>query len=151
MADATLIQVAEAVKDGLNANPFALEFTATREYVPVRELDEMGDALYVAVVPTGLALAAADRTPRHTHDYTVDVGIQQKLPRGATTPDQVAATCDPLMALAEAVCDLFRGRRLLDVPAVCVEVANSPVFHPPHLDEPRVFTTVVTLTYRMVR
>ena len=33
----------------------------------------------------------------------------------------------------------------------CVRVANEPIYVPAHLDDERVFTSVVTLTFRVAR
>jgi hypothetical protein len=35
--------------------------------------------------------------------------------------------------------------------ALCVEGKNEPIYLPPHLDENRVFTSVLSLTFREAR
>jgi hypothetical protein len=141
---AVVTDIADAVVTELNAHTFSQAFTAVRHYRPIFDLAEMQD-LHVTVVPKGLAMQRADRT-RHQVDYEIDVAIQQKV----AVVD--AATLDPLMGLVEEVIDYFRNARLAAVPeAVCMGVRNEPVYAPEHLDELRQFTSVLTLTFRVVR
>lgn len=148
---ATLVAIAEAVKDALNTTGFSLAFTATRVYVPVHRQEDLA-TLTVSVVPTGLSIAPLDRAGTGMIDYTIDVGIQQRIGPTALTPAEIAAACDPLMALAEEIADHFRTTALASIGvARAVAVAHAPVFAPAHLDEHRVFTTVLSLTYRKGR
>jgi hypothetical protein len=62
------------------------------------------------------------------------------------------ATLDALMALVEEIADHIRAGPLASFPgARCMDVKNSPVFSQEHLDEFRQFTSVLTLTFRVVR
>jgi hypothetical protein len=56
------------------------------------------------------------------------------------------------MALVEEIADFFRLRRLTSYPdAIWVRTDNVPVYAPEHLEEFRQFTSVLTLTFRVVR
>lgn len=152
---ATVLEIADAVVAALNGASLSQSFAAERLYVPVHELDGLAD-LTVSVVPNGLSMTGLDRTPRHLIDYVVDIGIQQRI--GGTsavpaTPTQVNARGDALMALTEEVVDLFRGQPLAagGRRAWCVAAENRPIFRPDHFDEMRVFTSVVSLTFRLGR
>jgi hypothetical protein len=141
---ATILDIADAVVDDLNAGSFSLPFTATRAYVPRFDLPDMAD-LRVTVVPKGLAIATASRAD-HQHDYRVDVGVQQKFEEGD------AAELDPLMGLVEEIADMFRGAALeTDPAAVCVAVENGPIYAQEHMREKRLFTSILTLTFRVWR
>jgi hypothetical protein len=147
------VQVADAVVAALGSGSFCLGFEAVRDYVPVHELDDLS-TLKVTVVPAGLALNQISRAPQHLHDYVVDLGIQQRIGQGAMTRLEILAACDPLRRFVQDVLDLFRGRplELADGSrATCIAAANNPIFAPKHLDEKRVFTSVLSLTYRLVR
>lgn len=152
MPDAVIIQIADAARARLAGAALSLDFVPERAYVPAHDLEDL-DALKVTVVPAGLTLALLDRTPRHTHDYVIDIGVQKRIGVGPMTGAQIIAACDPLTAFTEEVLDLFRGRALPVAAgtAVCTAAANSPVFAPAHLDERRVFTSVLSLTFRMGR
>jgi hypothetical protein len=106
------------------------------------------------VVPTALSASLIDRSPRHIFDYVIDIGIQKRIGEGCMTQAEIKAACDPLMLLVEEVVDLFRGRPLELAPgrhASCVGLANEPIFSAPHIDDMRVFTSLVSLTFRLGR
>jgi len=146
----TLIDIADAVVAELNGTsgpkvgqpPTALN--ARRFYRPVFDLAEMKD-LHVTVVPKGLEMRVADRTLVQ-HDCSIDVAVQKKL----QTADN--AEIDGLMALVEEIADFFRLRRLVSQPnAIWVRTENSPVYSQEHLEQLRQFTSVLTLTFRVLR
>ena len=138
------ITIADAVTAALNAGGFLQPFTAARLYRPLFELKDMG-TLHVTVVPRGLTIEPLDRG-RDQHDYQVDVAVQKRL------ASENAAEVDSLMDLVEQIGDRFRHKVLeTDPPAVCVKVENVPIYAPEHLEQLRQFTSVLTLTFRVVR
>jgi len=140
----TLIAIADAVVESLNAGSFSHAFTAARHYQPVFDLPEMA-TLHVSVVPKAIDVLASSRN-QNQHDYAIDIGIQQKV------ADDTEA--DGLMALAEEIADHFRlGRvQVTGVGSVPIfKVSAEPVFAPEHLTEKRLFTSIVTLTFRVLR
>ena len=139
-----LITIADAVVEALNGASLSQPFTAERHYQPAFDLPEMAD-LRVSVVPKSVEVLSSSRN-QNQHDYAIDVGVQKRVADDAEA--------DLLMKLAEEVADLFRlGRVQVDgvgsVPLLTV--ATDPVFAPEHLTEKRVFTSVVTLTFRVLR
>jgi hypothetical protein len=139
-----MVDIADAVVSQLNAGSFSKAFTATRGYLPRFDLEEMGD-LRVTVVPKSVEISTASRSG-HQHDYGIDVAIQRKLEQ------EDAAEIDPLMDLVEEIADQFRGSALpTDPQASCVGVANAPVYAQEHMREDRLFTSVLTLTFRTWR
>ena len=141
---AVITDIADAVVAELNGGTFSQPFEAKRYYRPVFDLAEMSD-LHVSVVPRGMTIERADRS-RNQHDVQIDVAVQQKL----RTADN--AELDALMALVEEIADFFRLRRLAEYPdAVWVKTENVPVYAQEHLEEFRQFTSVLTLTFRVVR
>jgi len=141
---AVLLDVADAVVAELNGHTFAQGFTAVRTYVPQYELSEM-NTLHVTVVPKSRTKTAAGRVPR-TSEHTIDVAVQKKL-AGEGTVD-----ADPLMGLVEEIDAFFDiGKRLASYPnAVCVAVTNQPIFAPDHLEQMRQFTSVLSITFRVI-
>jgi hypothetical protein len=141
---ATITDIADAIVAELNGHAFSEELTAVRFYRPVFDLGEMSD-LHVSVVPKGVIIERADRTTNQ-EEYAVDVAVQKKFHAGDN------AELDALMSLVEEVAGFFRFRRLVTYPIACwVRTENAPVFSPGHLEEFRQFTSVLTLTYRVVR
>lgn len=136
--------IAEAVVAELNVGTFSQPFKAERHYRPVFDLAEMA-TLHVSVVARSVTVERFDRT-RHQYDVQVDIGIQKK----CQTCD--LAELDGLMALVEEVADYLRDRRLAACPAAAwIKAENTPIYAPEHLEELRQFTSVLTLTYRVVR
>ena len=141
---ALIIDIADAVVSELNDAAFGTPFTATRAYVPRFDLEEMG-TLRVTVVPKGVEISTASRSG-HQHDYRIDIGVQRKFEQ------EEAAELDPLMDLVEEIADHFRGAVLeTDPQASCVGVENGPIYAQEHMREGRLFTSVLTCTYRTWR
>lgn len=139
-----LLRVADAVVAALNAAALSLPFTAERHYQPVFDLAEMKD-LHVTVVPRGVEVSQTARG-KGTFDYKVDVAVQKKFEKGD------AAELDPLMELVGEVAEMFRAKRLEEFPeAVWVKTEHAPVYAQEHMQELRQFTSVMTLTFRVVR
>ncbi len=140
---AVITDIAEAVKDELNAAEFSQAFEAVRLYQPLFELPEM-KTLHVTVVPHGVEMQASGRSMVQ-HDYGIDVAVQKKFEKDEP------AELDPLMTLVEETIDFFRLRRLDGLNAVCVRATNEPVYSQEHMEQFRQFTSVVTLTFRVLR
>ena len=137
----TAFDIAAAVVTELNTG-FAGEFTAERTPLPGAAIDELKD-LKVAVVPKSLAPVQVTRRDRAL-DVTVDIGIQKKL--GGTLEAEVESLC----GLAERITAFLPDQRLSAVPGAAFQsVVNEPIYDPEHLQQLRVFTGVVSVTYRV--
>jgi hypothetical protein len=140
----TITDIADAVVTGLNAGTFSQEFTAQRSYRPVMDLPQL-QALHVTVVPRDVTIASAGRD-RNQHDCRIDIAVQKKVDQ------EQPAEIDSLMDLVEEIIECFQGHRLDDYPdAALVRIENAPIYSVEHMDQHQVFTSVVTLTYRMWR
>ena len=139
----TIIKIADAVVGELNRAALGEEFTAERAYRPVYDLKEM-EEVHVSVVPKAATEVVQNRG-RTQGDYTVDIGIQKKVATDEET--------DGLMNLVEEMARHFRFRRLRLLgggEAVWIGTANSPVYAPEHLAELGQFTSVLSLTFRVL-
>ncbi len=138
-------QVAEAVTQQLNAAPFSLPFIAAqRKYLPKFNLPEFAD-LQVTVVPKGLTTTGVSRGSCQ-HDFTVDVAVQRRV--ASEEPVEI----DPLMEFVQELPERFQFRRLDFLPqAVWVKTEHQPIYSLEHLDELRLFTSVLTFTFRAFR
>jgi hypothetical protein len=153
---APLIDIADAVVAALNtaANPappnppgppaepvFAQPFTAVRKVLPVYDLAELA-GVHVTVVPRGADVTGATRSASQ-YDLHVDVGVQKKL--GADLEAETAG----MLALVDQIAT-FLARRPMGG-AAWVRAANDQAYLPDHLADKRLFTSVLTVTYRMMR
>jgi len=141
---ATINEIAQAVVTELNSASFSLPFTAERRYLPRFELSDL-QTLRVTVVPQGVTTEAAARA-HNQYDYAIDVAVQQKLSDDENDP------IDDLLTLVEELADFFRLRRLADYPAAhWIKTDHKAIYAPEHLDQLRQLTSLLTLTYRVVR
>src|SRR5262245_31575183 len=90
MAEATIVQIARAVREQLDAACSAAEFrksfTTDRKYVPVYNLTEL-ETLRITVVGVAESTVRQSRASRR-HEYTIEVGVQQRLSRKTETIDE---------------------------------------------------------------
>lgn len=145
-----VIDLADAVTGELNAAPagtFEPAFTAQRRVLPVFDLADLAE-LKVTVVPKGVQITGSTRAASQ-YDIVVDIGVQRKLAPGDQDHDTEVAT---LGTLVDAIADYLRQRPLAAAPfATWLSIANEPVYAPEHLLEQRVFTSVLTVTYRALK
>ena len=138
---ALIPDIAEAVVAALNGHTFSQPFTAQRAFRPVFDLAEMKD-LHVTVVPKGVELSTAGRGLAQS-DVQIDIGVQKKLAAGEN------AEIDALMGLVQEVAEFVRATgRFGD--AAWVKTENTPIYSQEHLGELRQFTSVLTLTLRVM-
>ena len=139
--------IADAVAAELNAagvGTFGQTFTAQRRVLPAFELPDLAD-LKVTVVPKAVLTSGAARSLAQL-DVSVDIGIQKKL--GSNLDTEVAS----LGTLVDRIADYLRRRPLAQARyAAWSGAKNEPVYAPEHLAEHRVFTSVLTVTYGMLR
>jgi hypothetical protein len=139
--------IADAVAAELNAaepGTFGQAFTAQRQVLPAFELPDLAN-LKVTVVPKAVLTSGASRSLTQL-DVSVDIGIQKKL--GSDMDTEVAA----LGTLVDQIGDYLRRRPLAAARyAAWAGSNNEPVYAPDHLAEHRVFTSVLTVTYRALK
>ncbi len=141
---AVITDIADAVVTDLNGGSFSQPFTAERHYQPLFELADMKD-LHVTVVPKAIAILPAGRALSN-YDHSIDIAVQKKFDKGDP------AELDPLMTLVEEIADHFRFRRLEGFPnAAWVKTENKPIYAQEHMEQLRQFTSILTLTYRVLK
>lgn len=144
MAESFAVSIAADVEARLNGIVFSLPFLARRAYRPEYNLTT-DSGVKVFIVPKSFADAVGSRADDQC-DYEIDIGVMYKL----TGDDD--KECDSVMKLVEEIADELRERSTLpDTGARLVAIANDPIFAPDQLTEKRVFTSVITATYRTFR
>lgn len=141
------LDIADAVVAELNAAPedtFEPGFEAVRRVLPEFELKDLSQ-LRVSVVPRSVLITTATRAESQ-YEVAIDIGIQRKL--GTDLDAEVEA----LGTLIDAIAAYLTRRPLAEAPyAVWSAIENEPVYAPVHLAEQRVFTSVLTVTYRVMK
>lgn len=142
-----LIAAADAVAAEINGaapGTFGLAVTAKRDYLPDFDLADLKE-LRVSVVPAGRVDASLARNTAQ-RDLSIHVGVQQRV--SLDEPGDL----DALMELVEQIADFFRHRRLSAMPtAAWIKTEYLPVYSQEHLQQKQVFTSVLTLTFRVVQ
>jgi beta-lactam-binding protein with PASTA domain len=140
--------IADAVAAELNAagaGTFSIPFTAIRRVLPEFELAEL-KTLAVTVVPKSVEISTQTRS-NCFRDISVDIGIQKKLDKAPGLDPDVAT----IGVLADQITNFLRKRTLSAANyVVWVKTVNDVVYSPEHLAEQRVYTSVLTVLYRMM-
>ena len=138
----TIAALADGVVAHINAGTFSQPVTAVRMFQPAFTLEDLKD-LRVSVVPRTLQMSPVTRDSLAV-EYVVDVGVQKKLPA-----DGAGTAIDELLVLVEAIADHLRFKRLEGFPdAAWVGISNEPVVSSEALEQHRVLTSVLSVTYR---
>jgi len=138
-----ILDVADAVAAALNAaeeGTFGVDFIAARMVLPRFKLEDLS-TLHVTVVP---ASAGVEMQTRSTvlYEIEINIGVQKLL--GKDVDDEI----EDLLDLVEAIGDYLRGRTLDDVSWMRQD--NDPAYATDHLANQNVFTSVLTITYRLL-
>ena len=139
------IDLADAVTSQLNQSEIITD--AKRQVLPIHDLSQLRE-LTVSVVPRGVQVQSITRKLSQ-YDCEVDIGVQQKL----TVPqDEIDPVVKDLSGLVQQIADYLQRQPLTDMPyAIWIKVENVPIYDPEHLANQRVFTSVLTLTYRITK
>ena len=136
-----IADMADKVTASLNAEDFSLDFTAVRRYVPIFELSDL-DSLQVSVIPRGREDTPLTRGTDQ-REVEIQVGVQKRVASLA------ASDVDPLVALTEEIADHLTRQHLGDSDEYrWLRTEFTAVYSPEDLREKRVYTGVVTATYR---
>lgn len=152
MANAVLVDVADAVVWELKTKPFFLSFTCERSYAEWDlPLEDGDDALRVDVVPVGSLPAELDTRASSEYRPACDVVIRKRMLPADYVPSTKRlslAKVDELVKLVEDIHDFLCSERLSKLPAaVWQETKILAAYKPSHLRTPHQFTGIVRVTY----
>ncbi len=142
---AALVEIADAVVAALGAGSFSQPITATRKYLANYEIKDLESAVVVTVIPRNSASTPASRTTCQ-YDHTLDLAVQKK----------VSGSDEDLDALVGLVDEIEKSLRLQTLvttggrQAKWSGTTSEAAYDLKHLEEKRVFTAVMSLTYRTV-
>lgn len=152
MTTAVIVDIAEKIKDALNAANLSQSFTAVRSYADWDEALEDFDTLHVDVVPVqnGPATSLDDRSEL---DYTVEVDVAVRFRFGVTEQDSTTGRVDvdevdALILLLQEIAEFFTTDRLTDTNAAIwqgTDIKSS--WSRKHLREMRQFFGFVRVTF----
>ena len=137
----TLHRLAAAVAEHLNGGTYPLAVDARVRYLPSFELRELAE-LKVSVTPRAAIREIADRQ-RDALECAIDLAVMQRC--DPDDEEQIAA----LMTLVAKLQDRVNRTRLADGAAVWIRSERDPVFLADALAEQHVFTSILTVVYRV--
>ena len=138
---ALAMDIADAVVAELASGSFSQAIAPQRMVLPEFDLASLAE-LRVTVVPKAVEITGSTRSVSQ-YDVQIDIGVQKKL--GKDLDAGVPALCE----LVDEIAAFLKRRLLAGAPyAAWVRSANEPIYAPEHLAEQRVFTSVLTVTYR---
>ena len=134
------IALADAVAAVINSGTFSVSVTARRMLLPEFELSDLAQ-LKVTVMPKSVEMAPFSRKAM-VYEVEIDIGIQKKL------AGEIDTELPGLLRLVEEINVFLRKRTLAD--AVWIKSNIDPLYARDHLSQSRVFTSVLTITYKLV-
>ncbi len=127
-----VLKIAQAVTDSLS------EYKAELLYFPEFELRDLNE-MRIAVVPSGTEYKTVSRSA-HEELPKVQIGILKRCDEDGL---------DAMLQFAEKLGLGFLNRKLAGV--TCVAVVYNPIYSPEHLRERGQFTSVIELTFKVLK
>ena len=137
--------MAQAISTLLNGGSFSIPFQSQVLLKPLFDLTDLGD-LKVTVVPVSLGLGRIARGIS-SGQYEIDIAVQQKLP--AEDIDTVIESPMNLVLEIAAFLDSTSLEYESGKHTATVKTEIKPIYSMEHLAEYKVFTSVVTVTYKV--
>lgn len=141
VANAPVIDVAEAVKEMINAATLSQDPTAERKVYPYYELKDI-EALVVLVAPNH-ALSTILNRAGVVRTAVVEVGVLKQIDVNDND------TTDPLFLYVSELAGLFHGNELTGFAATCTKVEHEPIYDWEHMKQFGQFTSVLRLTCKV--
>ncbi|HEX4131463.1 MAG TPA: hypothetical protein VHZ24_15595 [Pirellulales bacterium] len=142
---AALVEIADAVVAALSAATYSQPISACRKYLANYEIKDLEPAVVVTVIPRNSTSTPATRTACQ-YDHTIDLAVQNK----------ISGSDEDLDALVNLVDEIEKSLRLQTLTTISGRQAkwagttSEAAYDLKHLEEKRVFTSVLTLSYRTV-
>ena len=139
-----IIQIADALVVKLSGGTFSQSFIPIRMVVPTFDLKELA-TLKVTVVPRSVDTVLLARS-NDQDDYSIDIGVQKKL-TGAFETETVA-----LIALVSEIKTFLRLGHLQigSTFAKWLGTKIDPIYSREHIAGDNVFTSIISVTYRVM-
>jgi hypothetical protein len=138
--------MAQAISTLLNGGSFSIPFESQVLLKPLFDLTDLGD-LKVTVVPVSLGLERIARGISSGR-YEIDIAVQQKLPA-----EDIDTVIESLMDLVLEIAQFLDGTALEYVSGkhtAALKTDIKPIYSMEHLAEYKVFTSIVTVTYKVI-
>lgn len=138
---APVIEVAEKLKDLINGEMHTISHeSAERKYLPQLLLEEMGESIYITVMPVSEEVTILSRTKKQFM-VEVDVGIQKKLNNDEGD--------DNVLDLRQELVNQIAFVNFKNIKAEYAGIKTPVLFNQDLLIEKRVMISVIRISYRV--
>ncbi len=134
------LQLSKELAGVLNAGQFSKEFTAAARALPEYDLAQLKN-LAVSVVPKSAEIINLTRAVTSL-EIEVDIAVQKKVSK------DLDGDVEELLKLVSELVKFVNRKDLEN--AKFKKVANEPIYSSEHLNEKRLFTSLITVTYSKV-
>ena len=132
-----VLQISKQLAAVLNAGQFSQSFTAAAKALPEYDLAQL-KSLMVSVVPKSAELINLTRAATNL-EIEVDIAIQKKVSK------DLELDVEALLTLVSEIVKFVNRKDLEN--AKFKKVANEPIYSTEHLNDKRLFTSLITVTY----
>lgn len=140
------VDVADALVTALNTNQgaFTTPFTAVRNLLPIHTIDDLA-SLKVTVLPASLEETVFSRAACQD-DFVIHIGVQQRIAKDT----DIETALPTLIGLVTEIKDFLKMKNLTSVGACWVSTKIDPIYSREHLQQDKVFTSLLIVTYRVL-
>jgi hypothetical protein len=135
------LQLSKQLAENLNGSNFSQPFTASARVLPEYELSALKN-LTVSVVPKSVEIINLTRVASNL-EIEVDLAIQKKITA------EIDTDVESLLSLVTEIIDFVNRRNIGQ--ARFIKVSNDPIYSPEHLNEKRLFTSLITVSYLQMK
>ncbi len=143
MANSTALEIADAIVDTLKTINYGdSALPAVRSLFPFYELKDLA-TLKVTVVPKSVDIQSFGRSASE-FDYEIDIAVQ----KAVSSPDisEVGNLADLVMTIAKA----FKKKVYTTVGNAACYKQSISLYSAEHIQPPSVFTSVLTLNFKVI-
>ena len=134
------LQLSKELAAVLNTGQFSQQFTAAARALPEYDLAQL-KSLMVSVVPKSAELINLTRAVTNL-EIEVDIAVQKKVSK------ELESDVEGLLTLVSEIVKFVNRKDLEN--AKFKKVTNEPIYSSEHLNDKRLFTSLITVTYLKV-
>lgn len=138
----TAIDLANAVVTSLNEDTYSMNFTAVMSLFPFYEIKDLS-TLRVTVMPKNLEITRVTRSSSE-FNYEIDIAVQKVVDLSDNS------SLINLAKLALSIASNFKNKIYSNLGAACFGQNVNPIFSTEHIQPPSVFTSIVTLKFKIM-
>jgi len=134
------LEISKQLAAVLNTGQFSQEFTAAARALPEYDLAQL-KSLAVSVVPKSAEIVNLTRAVTNL-EIEVDVALQKKVSK------DLDGDVEELLKLVSEIVKFLNRKDISG--AKFKKIANEPIYSSEHLNEKRLFTSLITVTYSRI-